>query len=226
MKKQDIKPGRIIPIVLYYEEPGYFDSTMKCLTASGLNRDTIIVTREGVGSMSKAFNEGVLKAGGEFSSSDYLLWITNVSFDPKLPFQMLSQMQADNKIAAIHATHKSDHIHLQSKAYKEIPFIELTMAMFSGVALNDVGGMDEQMPYWGMDLDWSYRARQKQYKLAVSGTPEVTHTYLRHSTRNNPRMVHPISILRERLRALRDAQTLQALTKKYGTNWKQKLWPV
>lgn len=217
----------IIPIVLHYEEPGYFDATMKCLKASKLDDSAIIVSREGVGSMSKAFNAGVRQI--ELKEWQYLLWITNVEFSPNLPAQMLEQLKADKSIGAVHATHKSDHIHLQSKKYRDVPFIELTMAMFNPNALEKVGLMDENMPYWGMDLDWSYRARESGFKLAVSGAPEIKHTYLRHANQfkaQSMRQKYQISIIREILRKHRDQQTVNALINKYGANWKQKIWQI
>jgi GT2 family glycosyltransferase len=221
---------KIAAIVLQYDEPGWTEQTYNCLPEQiRISGAFTFADRHGVGNMSKAFNNAYHKLKndymrwhrGEFHDKyPFVFWATNVTFDPDLPQRMVNLMLADSEIAAVHASHNSDHKHLQpGREAQEVPFVELTCAVFSTKALYEVGLMDEDMPYWGMDLDWSYRAKQKGYKL-YSHPGEVQHTYLRHIKQK-----HFISGIREQLRTHYDHATRQALEKKYGNNWRAELWP-
>lgn len=212
---------KIACIVLRYEEPGWTDETLKCIPSSH-RKNVFFADRHGVGNMSKAFNEACVQAFRDsiYSMPEAIFWSTNVTFDPGVIDRMYELLFSDSRIAAVHAMHDSDHAHLHpGNTPGEIPFIELTCAMFKVDALGEIGGMDELMPYWGMDLDWSHRAKQAGWKL-FRGPDAVSHTYLR-----NIKNKHPISKIREELRAYHHNLTIQRLTEIYGANWKQILWP-
>lgn len=55
------------------------------------------------------------------------------------------------------------------------------------------------MPYWGHDLDWSYRAKSIQARLGIHHGVILGHTYIRNSK------PHAVTLQRKRLRRLADA---------------------
>ena len=221
---------KIATIILKYDEPGWTEQTYNSLPEQLKTTEFFTYAdRHGVGNMSKAFNVAYLELKSRYnmyyhgSIADHykaVFWATNVTFDQELPEQMYNLLMSDDNIAAVHAAHHSDHAHLQpGREAQEVPFVELTCAMFRTEVFRKIGLMDEDMPYWGMDLDWSYRARQAGYKL-YSHPGEVKHTYLRHIKHK-----HPISRIREQLRQHYDLSTQQALVKKYGNEWRKIVWP-
>jgi hypothetical protein len=211
-----MKIDDICAIVLKYEEPGWTEQTIACCEAAGITK-IVIADRDGVGNMSKAFNRAV-KSAGVFDSK-YIWFLTNVTFTPDVPLALMAAF--DPFTACVHPCHDSDHAHLKVCGHtpQEVPFVEFTAPMFRALHLWLLGDADETMPYWGMDLDWSYRAKQAGYNLKVS-LARVQHVYLRHQ-----KSKHPISTFREQLRAYHHSHTEAALVQKYGPKWEQILWP-
>ena len=213
--------SKTVAVVLRYDEPGWTEEAIRCCNLAGI--DVEIAERHGVGNMSRAFNDAVYRIFKDnyYVYHKYLLWVTNVTFEPELVSKLIHELKANGKAAAIHPAHKSDHPHLHpGKPVSEVPFIELTCTLFNIEALEEIGDMDINMPYWGMDLDWSWRAKEQGY-VVLNHPDEVKHTYLRHM-----KAKHPVSAFREQLRKHYDSQTVGALEIKYGKNWRQKLWPA
>ena len=214
--------NQVTPVVLEYIEPGWHDQTMRCLLNSGFKQENILqVGREGVGSMSAAFNrvfEGIY--GFDLITTPYVWFVTNIKFDPIVPTKLLRYIEVFPKVAAIHPRFESSHSFITNpKGNDIVPFVELTAPLFRMEALRDVGLMDELMPYWGMDADWGCRAKEKGYDCAVTAFARIEHTYLHHS------QPYPISKIRAALRSLYDEQTQNRLIEKHGTEWKQKICP-
>ena len=225
---------QIQPIVLRYNETGWTEKTVACLIAAGFKKsDIVYADRKGVGNMSKAFNEACWpifdpKGYGYHGPSDsknvkrYFWFLTNVTFPEQMPLSLLDLISSDDEIAAVHPAFDSDHAHIKN-AYgisRDAPFIEWTAPLIRTNTLYVVGWPDEKMPYWGMDLDWSYRAREKGYTLAIDGCHRLGHTYLRLTDQKEP-----ITLERERIRKTFDRSTEERLIEKYGADWMQKLWP-
>ena len=78
---------QVTPIVLEYLEYGSTEQTIKCLLDAGFKQENILqVNREGVGSISKAFNkvfEGYF--GFDIVSTKFIWWLSNVTFEPNFP---------------------------------------------------------------------------------------------------------------------------------------------
>lgn len=204
-------------IQLEYLETGWTARTFDCLQADNV-ATMHKATREGVGSMSAAFNREAAKILKSKKSPAFIWFVTNVNFDPGTAQALLDAF--DENTAAVHPMMPgSDHPHIRKpKGVQEVPFVEWTAPMIRVEALREIGVLDEDMPYVGMDLDWSHRAREAGWNLKSTDRATVRHTYLRH---NAP---EPISKLREQLRALYNHQTNEKLVKKYGANWKALLW--
>ena len=198
---------KTIALVLNYEESQCY-SVLKEFD----KRDIVRVDRQGIGSMAKAFNEGLEKLEGK--DVDYVWWITNVEFE-KGSKEKLEQVLVENpEVGAVHPKFQSDHPHIRFGSGK-VPFIEFTAPMFRYKTLIDVGDVDEQMPYWGFDLDWSYRAKCKGWELVVEDEVEVWHMYSRHLMR------HPVTDARLFLREYHDKGTVDRLVEKYGPGWRE-----
>ena len=196
---------RTIALVLEYDE-----GTCSSVTKDFDKKDIIYVDRQGVGSMAVAFNEALRK----LPSCDYVWWITNVEFERGTKDKLINVLQQNELACAVHPQFNSDHPHIRFGSGK-VPFIEFTAPMFKTNLLFDVGEADENMPYWGFDLDWSYRANAKGYNMYVDHTSEVTHVYNRHMLHT-----HPVTQARALLREYYDEETVAALINKYGEGWK------
>lgn len=207
-------------VQLEYLEPGFTEQTRACLVAAGFDPDKIIMaTREGVGSMSLAFNRAVF---GNHIKTPFVWWVTNIRFEPDVPVKLVDAFfnMRELKPAAVHPGFMSDHSHIRNARNVEYaPFIELTAPMFETNRLRHIGPMDEKLPYIGMDIDFSYRAAQFGYKFKVDGTARIEHTYLHQSA------PHPISRIRASLRQLHMPATYARLEAKYGPDWKTKICP-
>ena len=208
---------QVTPIVLEYLEPGWHEQTMQCLLNSGFKQENILqVGREGVGSMSAAFNrvfEGVY--GFDVIATEYVWFLTNATFTTPTPLYLYRMLDQDGGLGVVHPTFNSSHPWLSAlKTNFDVPFVELTAPMFRMDALRDVGLMDEQLPFWGMDADWGYRAKVEGWRSGVD-VSMISHTYLHQS------QPHPISKIRAALRSLYDEQTRNRLVEKYGADWKQ-----
>lgn len=215
---------QVTPVVLEYLEPGWHDQTVQCLINAGFKQENILqVGREGVGSMSAAFNrvfEGVY--GFDLITTPYVWFLTNVTFEKECILQLVDTIEAKGlkQCAVLHPQFNSDHPFIaKPQVIDSVPFVELTAPLFRMEALRDVGLMDELMPYWGMDADWGYRAKKKGWWCFVEGYTSIQHTYLHQS------QPYPISKIRAALRSLYDEQTRNRLIEKYGTDWKQKICP-
>ena len=206
-------------IALKYVEPDW-QQTRDCL--SKLDYPVFYADRDGVGNMSRAFNDAFDKhVKGRFR---YVWFITNITFDPSVPGKLLSTLkyQRRNKAAAAHpkmAT--SDHVHLKGgiDAHNEVPFVELTAPMFRADVFQ-LFYLCEETPYYYMDLIISHDLREEGFKLLVVNDAEVHHTYLRNSTSQ-----HPISDIRKRLRNIHTPISKQYMINTYGPDWEAKLWP-
>ena len=213
---------QIQPIVLRYHEKGWTEKTVACLIAAGFEEsDIVYADREGVGNMSKAFNNAFQDKLMN-DQKPFTWFLTNVAFPEQMPASLLDLILSDKDIAAVHPAFDSDHPHIRN-AYgisREVPFVEWTAPLVNAALFFDVY-LDSDMPYWGMDLDWSYRAREEGYTLAIDGRHRLGHTYLRLTDQKDP-----ITIERERIRKTFDKSTEERLIEKYGADWMVKLWPT
>jgi len=196
---------KTVALVLEYDE-GTCSSVLKDFD----KKDIIYVDRQGVGSMATAFNEALRN----LPSCDYVWWITNVEFERGTKDKLVDVLKTHDKACAVHPQFNSDHPHIRFGSGK-VPFIEFTAPMFKLDYLLDVGEVDENMLYWGFDLDWSYRAIAKGYELYVDNKSTVDHIYNRHMMKE-----HPVTQARALLREYYDDETILALISKYGKGWK------
>ena len=209
-------------IALKYLEPEW-QETQDCL--SKVNYPVFYADRDGVGNMSRAFNEAFDKyVKGKF---EYVWFVTNITFAPDVPDSLLSTLQMANefklKFIACHpGMNSSDHVtHWVdgSDIIKTVPFVELTAPMYN-CRLFEEYMFCEHTWYYYMDLIIGYHARQDGYELLVDTSVEVNHTYLRKQVKK-----HPISIIREQLRNHQTPLSKAYMVKTYGEDWQSKLWP-
>ena len=221
----------ILPIVLRYEEKGWTEKTVQCLLAAGFHEKEIVyANRDGVGNMSRAFNEALKKHHNalqdrmddlNFNPGKKFIWfLTNVEFPQEMPLSLLSAF--DIETAIVHPAFDSEHPHL-NKAFgvvPDVPFIEWTAPMVRASIFNQIGGLDEKLPYWGMDLHFSHQCREKGYCLKVDGRYRLKHDYLRVSAPEK------ISQIRKELRYLYDQPTENRLIELYGEDYLPIIWPT
>jgi len=174
------------------------------------------VDRRGVGSLAKAINSG-FKAWA--NGAEYVWFVTNVTFDPECLQKLIEQMDCNPKLAAITPAFASDHAFCRPiggcAETREVPFIEFTAPIVRASVFRDFP-LDENMPYWGHDLDWGYRVRKAGWKLGVYFGATLGHTYIR-DTNNDQR----ITARRYELRRKTNQGTRQALIAKYGAIWRK-----
>ena len=195
-------------LVIEYDEQR--QQQIELAEATGLQ--AVYQSRGGYLSLAKAINEGIKK-----SDSIYTWIVTNVQYSPEVPGLLLEEM-IKGQFAAIHPAFASDHAFCRprkDKAIIEAPFIEFTAAMVNTAILKE-NPLDENMPYWGHDLDWGYRMRKQGQRLAVASGIEIQHQYIRYT-----HDAHKSTILRKRFREETDYQTTHFLTKKYWPDWER-----
>jgi len=211
--------SKILPIVLIYHEAGQTEATEAALRAAGFT-EWYYADRDGVGSMARAFNAAVTMLEHDYQKPipEYLWFVTNVTFPPDLPASLLDALESRPDAAAVHPAMDSSHGFI-NKAVNVggCHFIEWTAPLVRYEAWQEIGQLDENMPYVHFDLDWSHRAKLEDWKLLVDGRHRVDHIYLHI---NQPER---ISQIRNDLRALRHEKSLQALIDKWGNNWKKTL---
>jgi hypothetical protein len=193
-------------VAIKYLEPTYHN-TVTCIKACSLPVIWIDRNPEGVGSLSAAINLGMRHVTTEFA------WIvTNIEFGAEVPRRLLRNI---GDAACIHPAFRSDHPFLKRGiGVKPVPFVEMTAPM---VRTADWIGLDENCPYWGMDLDYGARMWEKGKMLLCDYTTRVNHSYIRHSTQ------YPVTIERRAARKSTDEQTHQYLISKYGRKYKEVL---
>lgn len=208
-----MKNNKLIIVSVKYEEPEWQQTKVALL---GCGVPVIFMDRGGVGSLAEAYNKGFAKSLE--IGSEYVWFVSNPVFDTSVMHQLVGAMKG-SKYAAIQPTYSSDHAHLcpsGKTGLNDVPFIEFTCPMVrSDVSI--LHQLDRAMPYWGHDLDWSYRVKQAGYEIGVLQGAEVQHTYLRHSKK------HPVTAIRHLLRKQSNAATTKRLEQLYGENWKEVL---
>lgn len=199
-----------------YEEFEWL-KTRECIEAT--NYEPVYVDRKpkGIGSLSEAINRGVQEIEHEF-----VFLCTNIQFKKSVVDSLYNRIQELPKAAAICPVYKSDHSHLRPSSYAfgfdlfEVPFIEFTAGLFRTDLLKEFP-LDEDMPYVGMDLDWSKRVKDAGYTLHSLKSAEIDHSYIRHSLHSE--------VTKKRLKARKnaDAATILKLESKWGKDWRHVL---
>ena len=210
--------GSCCIIAVKYTEPDWVET--KGLIEQ-LNCPVIYVDRHGTGPLASAYNRGFKKLDRYgFEYTDYVWFVSNVTFDLKILDMLIKRMDKRN-FAAIHpAFDSSDHLFCRpdgSRKLNEVPFVEFT----APIVRRDVYEqfmLDENMPYWGHDLDWGHRVRQAGYKIGVDHRSQIYHTYNRDLDTS-----HPDTMRRKANRAKTDNSTVRNLIRKYGHDWRKAL---
>jgi len=205
-------------VALKYLEPDY-QQTIECLEK--VSYPVFYADRDGVGNMSRAFNEAFIKhVQGRY---EYVWFVTNIVFDPIVSDILLTHLSIHPKLQAVHPAMKtSDHPHLWPGAHSgscPVPFIEFTAPMFRCSVFEKLM-LCEQTPYYYMDLIISHQIRQMLGQVGVHKSCEVHHTYLR-----NRKEVHPISEIRKKLRNYWTPISKKYMADTYGADWETYLWP-
>lgn len=206
-------------LALEYMEPDY-QQTMKCLVpCQEAGADVFFVSRDGVGNMSRAFNDGFARYV-KGKGYEYVWLLTNVVFEPHVPKRLLHAMTTNADMAAIHpACAASDHAHLHPRPgafVQDVPFVELMAPMLRVDAFAQVG-LQEELWYWYMDLVLSYEVKKRGWRLGCDHMAQVSHTYLRNAAE------HPITRVRKELRELLRSTGQRWLVANYGPNWRKVL---
>lgn len=203
-------------ISIIYKEPEW-KQTKRFIQQ--LDLPTVYVDRKGVGSMAKAYNRGFDKLIELHPNLDYVWMVSNIVPYPDTIYKLSDSMDAYPWAwDAISPCFQSDHDWIRPQFYdgvKAVPFIEFTAPMVRVKTFKQFP-LDEQMPYWGHDLDWGYRVRQAGGKIGVHYSAPIQHEYIRHKVK---RMPLPITKERRRLRKETDESTRQRLVELYGENW-------
>ena len=209
---------RLHIVAVKYDEPDWI-ITNRCISQSRF--PVHYVDRKGVGSLAEALNRGFNYILSMKNEIDLVWFVTNVTFNPDLPTKLITQM-AQTGYAAITPAFRSDHPFIRPvrgcSSTLECPMIEFT-APIVRVSVFKQFPLDENMPYWGHDLDWSHRVRQAHFKLGVYHGGVLGHEYIRNNRRR-----HPITMKRAALRVSTNVSTRVALEKKYGPNWREVIW--
>lgn len=169
---------------------------------------------KGIGSLSEAINRGIRSIKSEF-----VFIVTNVTFEKNIIKPLIQALESDTKLAAVCPVYQSDHLHLRPSSEIGtviVPFIEFTCVMVRTELLKQ-HPLDEDMPYVGQDIDWSYRMKCLGLEMASNKNVRISHTYIRHSLK------YPVTLKRLAMRKAADAGTINKLELKYGKDWRNVL---
>jgi hypothetical protein len=209
----------VVIIALEYLEPD-FAQTIKCLEK--FNVPIIWAKRDGVGNISRAFNEAFLyklKGNANYLTLPRYIWFTtNILCDEFLLPNLVKAMDSTG-FAAIHPSFISIHRHLRpdgSGTVKEARFIEFTAPIFRSEVFEKFY-LDEDLWYWFMDLDISYRMKKNGYKVGVHHGASLIHSYL------DDNKSHPVSDIRHQLRKIMNKHGEDKMMAKYGRKWLKKV---
>jgi len=209
----------VVIIALEYLEPE-FAQTIQCLEK--FNVPIIWAKRDGIGNMSRAFNEAFLyklKETPSFSTLPRYVWFTtNIICEDTLLPSLVKGMESSG-FAAIHPAFRSTHRPLRpdgSVDVKETPFIEFTAPIFRTEVFEKYY-LDEDLWYWWMDMDISYKMKRDGYKLGVHHGACLTHSYLAEDNHNE------ISKIRYQMRTIMNREGEHKMKIIYGADWKDKL---
>lgn len=205
-------------VAIKYEEP-YWREIERILKM--IPDQVYIVDRSGIGSMSEAYNRGFDMAMQD-GNYDWLWFVSNVTFnvsDYEKVKKLITEMTP--LCAAVNPVYNSDHPHLrpyEGEPYKRVPFIEFTAPFINAKVFQDFK-LDENLPYWGQDLDWSYRVKQLGFRLFATNLMECGHTYIRFQQKSE------VTAKRLKARKKTDMSTRRRLVELYGKNWRDIIWP-
>lgn len=204
-------------VAIEYLEPEYA-AIRRAIDA--INAPAVYVDRKGTGSMAKAYNDGFRRLMAMSAGTTHVWFLSNASFPPGTAAKLFSEMNSTG-FAAIHASFDSGHPFTRSLGIKETrrcPFVEFTAPMVLASVFKEFP-LDEDMPYWGHDIDWGHRARQAGHNLGIYHGIKLGHTYIQENKKR-----HPVTAKRAALRRNTDHATRKALLAKYGPDWKKKVW--
>lgn len=202
---------------MVYLEP-YWRQTQADIYKSGY--PVIFVDRDGVGSMSKAFNTCIPKIKDKFKENmpEYLFFVTNIRFDKNLIDRLIYSMDSSG-FGAIHPVHESHHKSHRYDGHEELietKFIEWTAPIVRTDLFLKLN-LNENYRYWYFDLVWSFYAKKMGYKVGVDHGARIDHKYLLDNK------THIISKTRDELRWYYDPEEKKSLIKEFGFNWKDLL---
>ncbi len=209
-------------LAVRYTETWWEKETLACINQLPANVPVFYCHREpdGVGSLARAINSGFDEH--RLVAFDYVWIVTNVLFAPT-DFERLVTIAQQRHWVGAHPGFHSDHPFLRptSDRYGRgdvvVPYIEFTAPLVHGPTFARYL-LDEQMPYVGHDLDWSWRVRRAGYHLGVARSVRINHVYNRHLSQ-----VEEATKQRAAAREAAIAPTECRLVEKYGPGWKQVL---
>lgn len=207
-----------IIILMKYDEPEWKE-TFECAYKTGC--PILIADRAGVGSMSEAYNRTFRDNYPLIKQYKYVWFVSNIIFSIDDYNAMKRVLKNHPDVSCIHPCFDSDHKHLQPQEgnsdISEVPYVEFTAPMMPTWLFSDFP-LDEDMPFVGNDLDWSFRVKKAKYRLFVHYGVTVEHTYIRKNVQG-----HDVTDIRRKIRKSWQAHTEDALIGKYGVNWRKVL---
>lgn len=218
--------NKVVIVSIVYKE-NEWQETKKCVEACGVPVVYVERRPEGIGSLAEAINRGFKEAKKKYEPQ-YVWFVTNITFDPQILEILVSDMDKSRIIAALHPYFNSDHKHLQrfvldtSKIFpnhfvRQVPFIEFTAAIVKSEIFEKFP-LDEQMPYVGHDMAWSYEITRAGFYVGVHDNVTIGHTYIRHKDQNNK-----FTKARRKMRRHAVEGTKRRLIELYGKDYQDKI---
>lgn len=209
--------NKICIISLVYLEPDWAHTKQDIIDTG---YPVIYVNRDGIGSMSQAFNSCIPKIKEKFKDNlpEYLFFATNIRLDKVLIDRLIESMDSTG-FAAIHPSHQSHHPSHVNGGHKEVvetKFIEWTAPIVKTDIFLKLN-LNENYKYWYFDLAWSFEVKKMGHQVGVDHGAKINHTYLLDSKN------HIVSKIRDDLRWWADPEEKKKLIKEYGLNWKNVL---
>ena len=199
-----------------------YQQTRECLHALETHGRIRYAERDGIGSMTRAWNtviESMNEDLGYVDGIKYYWFPTNIIFDPSVPDRLAGSLDVSGGYA-ICPEYLSDHQHLRpdgSSEVREVPFIEFTAPMIRADVFSSFR-LDEEYWYYWWDLIFSRELRRHGMKMYCDHAVKVEHVYLRNNQKKER-----VSQLREQVRNWRNSIEIPTLETKFGPEWKKEL---
>lgn len=184
---------RVATLIIHYEIDQLTDVAVDNLVAQKQKHDLYVVDN-GSSKPYKNDRARVLRvepnrglAGGinwgmqQIGGYDYVWQYTNdVTCTPRVLASLVKRLRVNPKLAAVQPSMPSWHAHLNPRiegGCEEVIYLEWAAVLVNMKAWEDVGPLDEGFAFFSLDIDWSFRARQKGWKLAVDYSVRAGHPW-------------------------------------------------
>lgn len=107
-------------------------------------------------------------------------YTNDVTCTPEVLASLVGRLKKNPKLAAVQPSMPSWHAHLNPRirgGCEEAIYLEWAAVLVNMAAWRDIGPLDQGFNFFSCDIDWSWRAKQRGWKLAVDYSVRCGHPW-------------------------------------------------